>query len=60
MSKYDLTTPDIRCHADKDGAEVYEVQTRSGIVRVLAHSREAAEAAAETHRPRREEESVLL
>jgi hypothetical protein len=52
--QYDLCDPDIRCNADKSGAEVFEVSTKRRSVRVLTYSRERAEELAREYTPERQ------
>ena len=49
--QYDLCDPDIRCNADKYGAEVFEVYVKRRTLRVLTFSRDRAEELARDYSP---------
>lgn len=41
---YDISNPAIRCRAESDGAKVYQIEGRIGMLRVLDFSEQEAEA----------------
>ena len=44
MKEYDIAAPSIQCRADREGAEIFEIDCGSlGVVRVLHFSRQEAE-----------------